>query len=152
MKFIVTDELGRLAKWLRILGFDTHLFAGGERRDMVLNSLREDRVILTRDSKMSRFTGIRLLHIKSDFVEDQLEQVIRELALDIDRKLLFSICVVCNESLADAEKDSVKDEVPPYVFETQSAFMRCPGCKRIYWKGTHWNLINKFLERVQNLN
>ena len=97
---------------------------------------------------MSRFTGTRLLHIETDFVEEQLEQVVRDLGLDIDRERLFSICVVCNEPLDEAERVSVKDKVAPYVFETQKAFMRCRKCGRIYWKGTHWALVNKFLERI----
>jgi hypothetical protein len=149
MKFIVTEELGRLAKWLRILGFDTVYFPKGEKRDLVLRSLREDRVILTRDSRMSRFTGIRHLHIDTDFVEEQLEQAIRELNLEIDREQLFSICVVCNEPLEEAPRNSVKDKVAPYVFETQKVFMRCGRCGRTYWKGTHWALAQKFLGKLK---
>lgn len=146
MRFIVTDELGRLSRWLRILGFDTVLEKN--RPNLVIRSLREERIILTRDSKPPRFTGIGILKIDSDFVEEQLEQLIRKLNLEIDRNNLFSICVLCNEPLERAEKDSVKDEVPHCVFKIQENFMRCPKCKKIYWRGTHWALVNKFLDRI----
>jgi len=147
MKFIVTDELGRLLRWLRILGFDTVLEKN--RAGLVIRSLREERIILTRDSKISRFTGIRTIKIDSDFVEEQLEQLIRKLNLKIDRNNIFSICILCNEALEPAGKNSVKGEVPEFVFETQENFTRCPKCGKIYWRGTHWALANKFLDRME---
>jgi hypothetical protein len=147
MKFIVTEELGRLSKWLRILGFDTKM--GKDKARLVIESLREDRVILTRDSKMSRFTGMRIVKIASDFVEKQLTQVIKELGLEIDKDDLFTICVLCDEKLEECDRDSVKNKVPQYVFETQKVFMKCPKCEKIYWQGTHWALVGKFLDRVK---
>ncbi len=147
MKFIATDELGRLAKWLRILGFDTVLEK--DKRSIVIRSLREGRVILTRDSKMSRFSGVRLAKIESDFVEEQLERLIKELDLKIDADRLFTICVLCDEKLIEVKKEDVKGRVPDYVFDTQQVFMRCPKCRKIYWQGTHWELVNKFLGKVR---
>ena len=147
MKFIATDELGRLAKWLRILGFDTVLEK--DKRSIVIRSLREGRVILTRDSKMSRFSGVRLAKIESDFVEEQLERLIKELDLKIDADRLFTICVLCDEKLIEVKKEDVKGRVPDYVFDTQEVFMRCPKCRKIYWQGTHWELVNKFLGKVR---
>lgn len=146
-KFIVTDELGRLSTWLRILGFDTSLEKN--KRDLVIKSLREDRVILTRDSKMSRFTGIRMIKIESDFVEEQVAQIIKELNLKIDKNALFTRCVLCNEILEKAEKESVEKEVPLYVFQTQKLFMRCPKCKKVYWQGTHWTKVGEFFDKLR---
>ena len=146
MKFILTDELGRLARWLRILGFDT--VVEKDRRALVLRSLREDRVILTRDSKMSRFTGARMVKIASDFVEKQLAQAIHELGLKINKDDLFKLCIICDEELVPAEKASIKELVPAYVYETQENFMKCPKCSRIYWQGSHWELVNKFLDEL----
>jgi len=152
-KFIATGELGRLAKWLRILGFDTALVAprqdGSERREIVLRSLREERVILTRSSRMSLYAGTRLVQVKSDFVEDQVAQVLKELGLGVDTALLFSRCVVCNEPLAEVPKDSVRGDVTPYIFETQERFKRCGACGRIFWQGTHWALVQKFLQKIR---
>ena len=146
MRFIITDELGRLSKWLRILGFDTEIEK--DRAALVIKSLRDNRIILTRDSKMSRFTGTRMIKIESDIIEKQMVQVISELDLKIKAEDLFKICISCNENLESVDRDSVKDKVPRYVYEAHKSFMRCPKCKKIYWQGSHWALVNKYLERI----
>ena len=147
MKFILTHELGRLAKWLRILGFDA--IVEPDKPKLVINSLRDDRIILTRDSKMSRFSGVRMARITSDFVEEQLAQMIHELDLQIDRNKLFSLCILCDRQLEDVDKMSVKDKVPEYLFNSQGSFKRCPNCDKIYWQGSHWELVNKFLDKLK---
>jgi len=148
LKFIITAELGRLARWLRILGYDSIFFDSTKKRDIVIESLREGRIILTRDARLSRFSGIRMFRIKSDFVEKQLEQVIKELRLKVEKGNIFTRCVECNTPIVKIEKEGLEDKVPPYVYKTQEDFMQCPNCKKIYWKGTHFNLANKFLGKV----
>ena len=148
MKFIVTKELGRLAHWLRILGYDAIYHESDDRSRLIIISLRERRIILTRSSGMSGYTGIRMLRISEDIVERQLEQVIKELDLEIDEDTTFTRCVDCNESLKDIAKDRVKERVPPYVFETQNEFKTCPVCNKVFWKGTHLELVRAFLKRT----
>lgn len=147
-KFIVTKELGRLAKWLRIMGFDADYFNKDEKRELVVKSLREDRIILTRDSRMSRYSGIKTVHIDTDFVEEQVKQLLTELGIKPEEEKIFSRCVICNEPLVKIEKEGVKDKVAPYVYETQEFFMNCTKCSRIYWQGTHWASVKKLLEKV----
>ena len=148
MKFILTKELGRLAKWLRILGYDTVYYNKDDKSKLVITSLRDRRVILTREAKMSRFTGVRIVHIKDDDIEKQLEQVVKELNLNIEEDKTFLRCVDCNEPLNNIKKKKVKDKVPPYVFKTQNEFKSCPACNKIFWKGTHWQLVKDFLKNV----
>ncbi len=149
-KFIVTAELGRLARWLRILGFDSIFFDRAKKKDIVIESLREGRIILTRDSRLSRFSGIRMIRIMSDFVKEQLEQVIRVLHLKPDRANIFTRCTECNTPIVKLyDKEALKAKIPPYVYKTQKEFMRCPGCKKIYWKGTHYDLAKDFLTSIK---
>ena len=148
MKFITTKELGRLCKWLRIIGFDTAYFPDVKKRELVIKSLREERVILTRDSKMSVYSGVRMLHIKSDFVEDQVKQVAEELKIKPERSKFFTICVICNQPLKKIDKSGVKEKVPPHVYETQESFMKCDICDRIYWQGTHWTNVGEFVDKL----
>lgn len=143
MRFILTDELGRLSKWLRILGYDTAVEK--DRKALVIKSLRDDRIILTRDSKMSRFSGVRMVKIASDFVEEQLAQVVKALDLKIDKEAIFSICIVCDETLVRIDREKAKDKVPEYVYKTKDLFMECPRCKKIYWQGSHWEIVTKFI-------
>ncbi len=148
MKFILTDELGRLSKWLRILGYDTAIEK--DKRSIVIKSLKEEGIILTRDSKMSRFSGTRMVKITSDFVEEQLAQVIKELHLKIDKDKLFSVCVICDERLIPVGKEEAKDKVPEYVYKSHDLFMKCPRCDKIYWQGSHWQLVQKFLDKIKD--
>jgi hypothetical protein len=148
MKFIVTQELGRLAKWLRILGCDTLYFESGNRSSLIITALREERIILTRDLRVGRHPGMKMVTIKSDFIKDQLKQVLEELGIHPIEEEMFSRCVICNERLAEIEKQKVKDRVPEYVFQTQDNFVTCPSCSRIYWQGTHWGNVSKMLGEI----
>ena len=70
-----------------------------------------------------------------------------ELDLGLDEEKLFQRCVECNCPLEDAPKEETKGKVPEYVFQTQEVFKRCPSCKKIFWKGTHWDMVGKWLEK-----
>ncbi|MFQ5860158.1 MAG: Mut7-C RNAse domain-containing protein [Dehalococcoidia bacterium] len=140
-RFIVDLNVGRLAKWLRAMGYDTLFLPGIEDGELIRLALRDGRIILTRDSLLLQRRVItsgmlRALLIRDDALMDQLRQVVRELGLDRSRD--FSRCLRCNELLVSAQREAVQDRVPPYVFQTQREFMVCPACQRIYWRGTHW--------------
>jgi len=153
-KFIVDHNVGKLAKWLRIMGYDTRFFNGADDADLVATALAEGRVILTRDTQIVKrgiITSGRLkaFLIQSDDPEQQMRQVIDRLNLDCQLRP-FALCLECNQPLQERSKQQVKDLVPPYVFQTQSQYMECPACHRIYWRGTHWqamtNRLRKFVE------
>jgi hypothetical protein len=151
MRFILTKELGRLAKWLRILGYDTQYFTEDKISSLIIVALRDGRTILTRNiKKMPDVYGIRILYIRSDHVKEQIAQVLKELNLSPDDKLMFSRCIVCNVELVDVEKEKVKEKVPEYVFSTQEDFVTCPECKRIYWQGTHWGNVKSLISQIEN--
>jgi len=148
MKFILTRELGRLSKWLRILGYDTIYFTEENKSRLVIYALREDRIILTRNRRISP-KGVRVLQIKNDSVREQISQVIKELNLSLDEDSMFSRCIICNEHLFEISKDKVKDKIPEYVFKTNEDFFTCPNCQRIYWQGTHWGNVKSTLKEIK---
>jgi hypothetical protein len=150
-KFIVDHNVGKLAKCLRMMGYDTLFFAGSDDSGMIATALAESRVLLTRDTQIVKrrliTTGrLKAILIASDEPELQLKQVIGTLNLDI-RFRPFSLCLECNQPLVERSKGQVKDWVPPYVFQTQEQYMECPSCHRIYWRGTHWQAMTKKLKR-----
>ena len=152
LKFIVDINVGKLAKWLRIMGYDSILFNDGDDSRMIATALDEDRIILTRDTQIMRRRLItsgqlKAVLIKSDQLEQQLHQVMDALNIDSQFKP-FSICLECNQPLAERSKEEVKERVPPYVFQTQSQYMECPACHRIYWRGTHWQAMTRKLEHL----
>ena len=151
-KFIVDSNVGKLAKWLRMLGYDAVFFEGDDDAYMIDRALKEDRVILTRDTQVMKrgvITSGRLkaILIDSDKPESQVLQVIETLHLDFQSKP-FTICLECNNPLEERSKEEIKDRVPPYVFQTQQQYMECPVCQRIYWRGTHWQAMLGKLERL----
>ena len=150
-KFIVDNNVGKLVKWLRMMGYDTLFFNGDNDSRMVAIALAEGRVILTRDTQIMRrrvVTSGRLkaILIRSDEPEQQRRQVVETLNLDCQFRP-FTICLECNQPLVERSKQQVQDLVPPYVFQTQSQYMECPACHRIYWRGTHWQAMTKTLEK-----
>jgi len=150
MKFLVDFMLGRLCKWLRLLGYDASYFVSEKKNDLIYQSLKEGRVILTRDHRLSKKKALKLVVINSDLLEEQLKQVFSELNIEADPDEIFTRCLVCNEILLEAQKEKVKDRVPSYVFQTQEEFSYCPSCQRIYWKGTHWDLANQVIEKIKS--
>ncbi len=140
-RFVVDVNAGRLAKWLRILGYDALYIPDVDDDELLRVALRERRVLLTRDSRLMErrliTTGqLPALFVRDDDVRGQLRQVIAAFHLDDPGPL--TLCIRCNIPLAPAEKAAIEGRVPEYVLATQSEFMECPSCKRIYWQGTHW--------------
>ena len=154
IKFIVDNNVGKLAKWLRMMGYDALLFDEEDDGKMVKVALAQKRVILTKDTQIMRrrvVTSGRLkaVLLKSDEPKAQLRQIAETLGLDYQFKP-FSICLECNQSLVERDKDEVRDLVPSHVFETQSLYMECPSCHRIYWRGTHWQSMSRELETFKS--
>ena len=149
MKFILTPELGRLAKWLRILGFDAVYSSQVRFSSLLVDALRDNRVILTRNAHfINKARMTRSIHVKSDQTEQQLKQVFKELHIKPDKEMMFSRCIICNTPLLEIDKQKVMDKVPAYVFKTQDDFLTCPSCLRIYWQGTHWGNVAQALARI----
>jgi len=149
IRLIADSMLGRLAKALRMLGFDVAYAPFTEDRELIRQAHDESRILLTRDTGIVRRRDLpRHVFIGSDHVREQLAQVMRELGLTLDRQAAFTRCIVCNELLCEVAKESVRPEVPPYVYHTQERFARCPGCRRTYWRGTHTTGMERTLEEL----
>jgi uncharacterized protein with PIN domain len=148
-RFIVDINVGKLARWLRLMGYDTLLFNEIDDGQMVKMALADNRIILTRDTQFLKRKAItsgrvKALLIEAEEPEQQLKQVITGFSLDYEYAP-FSLCLECNAHLIDRVKEELKDIVPPYVYKTQQYFKECPECHRIYWQGTHWVAMNKIL-------
>jgi len=150
-RFIVDHNVGRLARWLRAMGYDTLFFSSADDSDMVAMALAEGRVMLTRDTEVMKRRVInsgrlKAVLIESDVPEQQMRQVIDTLNLDCQFRP-FTLCLECNQPLRAREKQEVKGLVPPYVFKTQDQYMECPACHRLYWRGTHWQAMTQKLKK-----
>jgi uncharacterized protein with PIN domain len=147
MKFAADRMLGRLVKWLRIIGQDViygpHLTGYG----LIRAARAENRLILTRDRGLKQKQPPPFLFIESDHYRDQLRQVVGQCALKLAADL-FTRCIECNTVLQSRPKETLATVVPLYVFSSQEKFFSCPTCRRIYWPATHHQ---KMLEELRNL-
>ena len=151
-KFIVDLNVGKLAKRLRIMGYDALFINGLDDNELVRIALKEGRVLLTKDSGILRrgvaFTGkLKVVLMRDDDVREQLHQVVQTLKLEQDSNP-FSLCLECNQPLIPRQKEEVRDLVPLYVFKNQDQYMECPSCHRIYWRGTHWQRMTQELQEL----
>lgn len=152
MKFIVDSNAGKLARWLRIIGYDALFFNNIEDAHLIDIALREERVVLTRDTQIMRRRviiekRIKAILLQHDDPKEQLRQVIKKLNLDCHLRH-FTRCLECNQNLLPKTKEDIRELVPPFVFRTQTQYMQCPSCLRIYWRGTHWQRMMNELDKI----
>jgi uncharacterized protein len=148
LTFAADRTLGRLAKWLRLLGFDT-VYESDVSSNRFDDNLDEMRVLLTRTEKnRSRFSGHRLVFIEANDLFEQLAQVIEDLGITADDIQPFSRCIKCNIPIVDIPKESAFGLVPDYIWETHDDFSMCRQCGRIFWRGSH---TERSMEKIKNM-
>jgi uncharacterized protein with PIN domain len=144
-RFQVDEMLGTLAKWLRIMGYDTTYDKDRTDGEIAASAKRDDRALLTRDKMLARMVGKAGLYIVSDVIEEQVSQVVEAYGLEFDES--FTRCAVCNGVLSRISKEEAEGEVPERSLSMTEEFFRCRGCSKVYWKGTHWkNIIDRLEE------
>jgi len=149
MRFLCDDNLGKLAKYLRILGFDTAFHSQISDPELLRLSAAEERYLLTRNHKLLESThpfGIML--IENDEPLRQLSSVIEVLNLYIEPQALFQRCSRCNSVCRVIDKGMPGDTILPYILKSQEIIKGCPSCGRYYWKGSHYKKMLTTLENT----
>jgi uncharacterized protein with PIN domain len=144
LKLLTDGMLGRLTRWLRVLGYDTVYAPDVDDAELLRRARAQDRVLLTADHALAARRGARTLLVQAQDLAGQLRQV--RAALGPPPGDEFSRCVACNGELMQVDKSTLADCVPPYVLATQDEFYRCPDCGRIYWPGTHVERMRGMLD------
>ncbi len=155
VKIVVDSMLGNLARWLRVLGYDTEYSRRTRDRDVISLAVREDRVIITRDLGLHRRAvkrNLRSVYIPPDVVEvvDMLALVAEKLGLSIKFDKGNTRCPLCNSKLDIVLKAQVAHLVPPEVLNKYDTFWYCAKCQKAYWQGRHWKTINDVIETVRS--
>ena len=150
MKFIVDRMLGKLAKQLRMLGYDALYYRGEDVYPLIRLGRQEGRVILTRNTKLiPRRPEDVILRITEDQPLLQLKELIQKANIEIDEGKVFSRCLLCNTLLDPISRMEVEGKVPDFIFYQQKEFFRCPQCQRIYWPGSHQENMQRRIEKLQ---
>ncbi len=151
-RFIADVMLGRLAKWLRIAGFDVSYSNKFSDEELMAISSREERVLLSRDTRLLIRKPVReFIFLESQDIQMQIRQVFEKMHI-LSLPFPLTRCLSCNEALIDTSRESVRDSVPLYVYKTQTRFKSCPKCRKIFWAGTHRRSVIQTLERLLHQN
>jgi len=148
MRFLVDCMLGKLAKWLKILGFDTLYFSRADDDDLLELARRQRRFLLTRDhSLLEKLNRGRGLFIESEDWREQVRQVLENLNLwlKVDP---FSRCIHCNVRLKRLSRANARNLVSSFVYEKARRFAICPHCGRVFWQGTHFEAMESELTSI----
>jgi uncharacterized protein with PIN domain len=162
MKFIADSMLGRLARWLRLLGHDTLYYPHIEDSRLLRIAREEDRILLTRDTGLVKVRGLKnFLLLEENDPFEQLKTVVTMFNLHpferfdksgeggaIPPLRIYTRCSLCNTLLEDVPKEQAKDHVPDYVYKVSDSFRKCLHCDKYYWKGTHPDKLRKKLEEI----
>lgn len=142
-RFFADAQLGRLARHLRLLGFDTRYQNSIDDAELVRQALAEHRIILSRDrALLMRRDVSHGLHLRLDEPQEQLIHVIRR--CDLARSCHpFSRCIECNHQIEAVAKQEVKQRLEPETIASFDEFWRCTGCGRVYWKGSHYERLRQ---------
>lgn len=145
-QFIADATLRKLAKWLRLLGYDTVVFPREAGREMLRLAVAEERIVLTKRMDMleRQFSGCLYL-VKGNDIGHQLNDIIDKFSLQIDKQKMFGICLKCNKRLHSVSAEEVRNLVPAYVFENCTQYNQCPSCHNVYWAGTHQRNALQFM-------
>ncbi len=136
-RFAADRTLGKLVKWMRIFGFDTICELEISSKSF-FDNLEGTRILLTRTKKIQeKFSTYRTVFITSNFLVEQLKQVVNQIGINLADTRPFSRCIHCNLPIGEVNKNDVYGLVPDYIWETQETFNRCGHCERIYWPGSH---------------
>jgi len=147
-KFLCDTTVGKLAKLLRMIGFDTEICPSHHPKDVIELALNQNRVILTRNSVIAEMKLARDILLLDEYEPyNQLGTVLKNFDIKVDQSKLLTRCMVDNTVLDAVSKEEVKGQVWPYVYETQDDFKKCPTCGRIYWPATH---VNAMIDKLKN--
>ncbi len=146
--------LGKLTRWLRLLGYDVKYSRSLNDEQLIEIARRESRILLTRDLKLYRQATVQ--GINSFFVErtteaKKLASLAKRFNLKLDFNVTVSRCPKCNARIKPVAKEEIADKVPETTASYYDEFWRCSNCEKIYWQGAHWKRINKTLEEAKEV-
>jgi uncharacterized protein len=149
LKFILDVHLGKLARLLRLLGFDACYENNLSDKTIAEISASEDRIVLTRDVGLLKHKAIKYGYwLRSQNSDEQLREVIKRYNLSSEIKP-FTKCIACNGDIIPVSKDDVLEMLPPKTKDYFNEFFQCGNCKRVYWKGSHYERMIEFIKRLE---
>ncbi len=154
MKFIVDGMLGKLSRWLRILGHNVKYSNNLDDAQLFTIAKKERRTLLTRDFELYRHAtakGMDAFYVEGETGEERLAALAKRYGMDLDIDMTISRCPKCNTKVKPITKEEAAGKVEKSTFEHYDEFWNCPKCGQIYWQGAHWTRIRRTLEVAQEI-
>ncbi len=154
MRFLVDAMLGKLARWLRLLGHDAEYGRDASDEELLRRAGEEGRVLLTSDVELFRRalqSGVEAFLVRGRTEEERLAELSSAFGIELEVDLRRSRCPKCNAPVVEVPKEEVRGLVPEGSWRRYDRFWRCTGCGQIYWQGSHWSNIEAVLSRAREL-
>jgi len=158
-RFLADDMVGKLARWLRIMGLDVAPAGRVDDNSLMRRALDEDCVLLTRHARLleqitakdlkPRRAELKWIVLESPHLLPQIAQILQVTGIQVDTGRFFTRCLICNSLLEPASREDVAGEVPEFTYSIQDQYSRCRNCNKVFWKGTHTDRILKRLTQLQ---
>ena len=156
MKFIADGMVGRLARWLRLIGNDVVYSRDLTDSELIRRAITEARILLTSDVELYRRAvadGADSFLVKGGTEAERLARIAKRFRIDLNIDTATSRCPTCNATIRPIKKEEVKEKVPPSTYEVFNEFWECTNrdCGKIYWQGSHWKKIGEHLSKAERL-
>jgi uncharacterized protein with PIN domain len=151
LKFIADGMLGKLTRWLRILGHNVKYSNKLDDAQLIIIAKKEQRILLTRDLELyqqATAKGIDAFYLNGQTEEERLAELAKRFNIKLDVNMTISRCPKCNTQVKPVSKGNVIDKIEKSTFQYYNEFWECPKCGQIYWQGAHWTKIRKMLENA----
>lgn len=152
MKFLADGMLGKLARWLRILGHDVIYLVEFDDSELLKVAKKEERVLLTKDLELYKRTigkGMDAYYVEGKMESERLAEIAKRYGLLLMVDMDKSHCPICNTQLKPAPKEQLQAGLEKNTFTYYDKFWKCTNCGQIYWQGAHWTQINNALKQAQ---
>ena len=154
MKFIVDGMLGKLTRWLRMLGHNVKYSNKLDDAQLIAIAKKEKRILLTRDLELyqqATAKGVQAFYVDGKTEAERLAQIAKKFGISLEIDMAVSRCPKCNAQVKPTSKENVKGKVEETTFAYYNEFWECPKCGQIYWQGAHWTRIRRTLEEAKKL-
>jgi len=152
LKFIADGMLGKLTRWLRMLGYDVKYSNNLDDAQLIMIAKKERRILLTRDLELyqqATAKGVNAFYLDGKTEAEKLASLAQRFNIKLDMDMATSRCPKCNTRVKQISKEKVANKVEESTFSYYNEFWECPKCGQIYWQGAHWTKIRKTLEKAK---
>jgi hypothetical protein len=155
VRFVADGMLGRLTRWLRLLGHDVKYSNTLEDRQLIAIAKEENRILITRDFQLfqqATVKGLETFYVEGQTEAEKLARLAKRFNIKLEADMATSRCPKCNTQVELVAKEKVAEKVEESTFKYYSDFWTCPKCGQVYWQGAHWTKIRKTLEKANEMS